>query len=162
MVYPENVQVDLHSEPQAKLPTSSLKARYFLLPPRTRTVWIRRGPICQGNSHVYLSDWRHGICHLSWITNFKWMRGTTVVGLPLYLQVGGQVHTSSSCDRASFSHLSYDAYASDLGRYLQVFVKKCIIEICNKRQCKRIYYIIDLLPQATARRRIMSLHLRPL
>ena len=36
----------LHSEPQAKLPTSSLRALYFLFPPRTLTVWIRRGPIC--------------------------------------------------------------------------------------------------------------------
>lgn len=79
----------------------------------------------------------------SGLTHFKWMRGATVEGPPLYLQVGGRVHTSSSCDRASFYHLSYDAYASDLGRYLQVCVKKCIIEICNKLYCKRIK---DLLP----------------
>ncbi|TEA41495.1 hypothetical protein DBR06_SOUSAS27010044, partial [Sousa chinensis] len=34
-----------HSEPQQKFPTSSLKAQYFLSPPHTQTVCMRRGPL---------------------------------------------------------------------------------------------------------------------
>eukprot|EP00069_Balaena_mysticetus_P001397 bmy_15256T0 len=35
----------LHAEPQEKFPTSSLKARYFLLSPHMQTVCLWRGPV---------------------------------------------------------------------------------------------------------------------
>lgn len=40
------------SLPHAKLPESRRRARYFRLPPRTRTVWIRLGP------SLVLAGWR--------------------------------------------------------------------------------------------------------
>lgn len=72
------------------------------------------------------------------------MRDVIVIGPPLCLQVDGQVHTSFSYDTASFSHLSCDAYASDLGRYLEMRVKKCNIEICHKRYLTHLYFYISL------------------
>jgi len=37
----------LHSEAHEKLPVSTRRARYLVLPPRVRTVRMRLGPICR-------------------------------------------------------------------------------------------------------------------
>lgn len=44
------------SEPHEKFPESNLRARYFLFPPWTLTVWILRGPIYE-NRAVLTFKW---------------------------------------------------------------------------------------------------------
>merc|ERR1711976_464827 len=65
------------SDPQAKLPVSSLRALYFLFPPRVRMVWIRRAPnlvLAAGRPSSYFLFFLSGgmrppvfllLCHLS-------------------------------------------------------------------------------------------------